>query len=204
MWKYHQDKEGSGTVTALFLCGAETLGCVYFNSSSRHRRIRHSAVDGDPPAPTRRLSSAINHAQTHQLKGQNFVGSWVVYNLLKVRSHWGAKGEITRHHEWWDTGKLELQPPIWKQDAGVQACFQTTPLIRVKRWNFTNNNVVPVNQAGREQLLGDAISCVWWWKKRKNVIQNSHEILKQMLSRAQTTPHIRTHTHRGRVTEDDK
>lgn len=34
-------------------------------------------------------------------------------------------------------------------------------LIRIKSWKVTNNHVVPVNQAGREQFLGDTVSCVW-------------------------------------------
>lgn len=34
-----------------------------------------------------RLSSAINHLETHQLEGQYFVGSRVIYNLLKVGSN---------------------------------------------------------------------------------------------------------------------
>lgn len=38
-----------------------------------------------------RLSSIIHHLETHQLKGQHFVGSWVIYNLLKVSSNCNAK-----------------------------------------------------------------------------------------------------------------
>lgn len=34
-----------------------------------------------------RLSSATNHQETHQLEGQYFVGSRVIYNLLKVGSN---------------------------------------------------------------------------------------------------------------------
>lgn len=33
------------------------------------------------------LSSTVNHLETHQLKGQYFVGNWVIYNLLEVSSN---------------------------------------------------------------------------------------------------------------------
>lgn len=44
----------------------------------------------------RRLSSIIHHLETHQLKGQHFVGSWVIYNLLKVSSNCNAKKHIEK------------------------------------------------------------------------------------------------------------
>lgn len=42
-------------------------------------------------------------------------------------------------------------------------------ITRIKRCNITNNNIVPVDQAGREQLLGNAISCVWWGNNMTNI-----------------------------------
>lgn len=49
------------------------------------------------------------------------------------------------------------------------ACIQTTQFIRWKWWNVTNNNVVPVNQASREQFLGNTISRVLWRNNRTNI-----------------------------------
>lgn len=45
----------------------------------------------------------------------------------------------------------------------------TTQFTRIKRWNITNNNIVPVDQAGREQLLGNAISRVLWGNNMTNI-----------------------------------
>lgn len=53
------------------------LSCLWLRTVSRHK--------------PRRLSSIIHHLETHQLKGQHFVGSWVIYNLLKVSSNCNAE-----------------------------------------------------------------------------------------------------------------
>lgn len=46
---------------------------------------------------------------------------------------------------------------------------QLTQFTRIKSWNITNNNIVPVNQASREQFLGNAISGVLWRNNRTNI-----------------------------------
>lgn len=45
----------------------------------------------------------------------------------------------------------------------------TTEFTRIKMWNITNNNIVPVDQAGREQFLGNAISGVLWGNNMTNI-----------------------------------
>lgn len=54
------------------------------------------------------LSSTISHQETHQLKGQYFVGSWIIYNLLKVSSNCEANDE-TMFKEYQRTSQCRYQ-----------------------------------------------------------------------------------------------
>lgn len=46
-----------------------------------------------------RLTPSASHPETHQLKGQHFIGNWVIYNLLKVSSNCNRKTERERERE---------------------------------------------------------------------------------------------------------
>lgn len=76
--------------------------CVLINNSGCHipSRLAHRlsclwlrTVSRQKPG---RLSSIIHHLETHQLKGQHFVGSWVINNLLKVSSNCNAEVILRR------------------------------------------------------------------------------------------------------------
>lgn len=62
--------------------------CEFTTNSSCH--VHQQAVCQGKPGT---LTSTISHQETHQLKGQYFVGSWIIYNLLKVSSNCEANNE---------------------------------------------------------------------------------------------------------------
>lgn len=70
----------------------QILGNLLLPSASQRSLASASDQHGTPPV---RSPSIIRKwgwggegvGRTHQLKGQHFVGSWVVYNLLKVSSN---------------------------------------------------------------------------------------------------------------------
>ena len=78
------------------LVGAEAICCYFLITSALTFLAAHFInrlfTAGRRPPGQRWVSPTINHVETHQLKGQYFVGSWVIDNLLKVSSNCSAEG----------------------------------------------------------------------------------------------------------------